>query len=637
MTSNSELAWCPCRFESSSCDQRKFDCADRHHLLYDTGVVASFLTRIPQWIKVSFVLICFAIGFSILSIRSYSDKSPPQDELPDLTWGYKTLKYGRFSLDMNMPPFLQEWCAIPLVLMKNVKMSQPDDPSNYHRFFYEDNDISSQMIWVRLCAIVWGVVLGILVFFWALEAFDFWTAVGTLILCLFEPTILGCAANARADVGTACFIFGTIYFLWRCTRRLTFGNIAGLLIFCSLGAISKFSAALLGPLVACFLAVRVCQRTPWPFHFVREGAFTSRVARLALSLIILILLGLSTWLAIWAVYGFRFSVAEATPAQLTEYLRLLQEARGVWSPIPWVRLHHLFPDAMLNAILLQRQHMDGCLCYFWGKYSMTGWWYHLPVVFLFRTSCALIIAFVGGVVSSISRPKKLLGPEIYFLLPVLALFAAGMASPYQPELRDIWPIYPFVLLLAAKGLSELLTRGQRWIVGGILVVSVVESVTAYPDYLAFANWFIGGPNNAWKFIQPSNSDQGQDLKLVKKWMDEKHVDHIYLGCRGSDDPAYYKIHCTHLPPGLPYPTANLIRFESFRVASGATEQWKFVANSEGPLQLPGYVAVSVDRLLIGPVLYGPLGAAIYGPFRQQKPVAFLGHTIFVYWVEKPWW
>ena len=599
--------------------------------------MTGLITKPVRWFHIALVLLGFSIGLATLSIGSYAHKSPPQDEIPDLTWGYKTLKYGEFAFDMSMPPFLQEWGTIPLVLMPGVKMSLPRDGVDYHRFFYVDNDLTSLMIWVRLTAIIWGILLGILVFSWSFELYGFLIAVSTLVLFMLEPTVLGCAANARADVGTACFIFGTLYFLWRSTRQLTVANIAGMLLFCALGVISKFTTALLGPLILIFLTGRVLQRSPWSYRVIRTGEFTSRSSRVRASLVIAILLIVFSWGALWAVYGFRFNAQAATPFQTAEYTQLLQAAQGWWSPIRWFHTYRLFPDAFLNAILLQRQHMHNCLCYFWGKYSMTGWWYHFPGVFLLRTSCAVVIAFLFGVVCCLARPKIFFNKNGFFLLPAVALFSAGMLSPYQPELRDIWPIYPFVFLTVATGLEKIASCGRRWIIGVLVGASLFESVNIYPDYLTFANWFIGGAKNGWKYVQPSNADQGQDLVLLKKWMDEHHVDHIYLGYRGSADPNYYGINCLHLPPGLPYPNARMVPFESIQIASATGDYWKFNAGPEGIAWLPGYVAVSLDRVLIGPVLFGPWGAAIYGPFRQQKPVAFLGQTIFVYWVEKPWW
>jgi hypothetical protein len=69
------------------------------------------------------------------------------------------------------------------------------------------------------------------------------------------------ASLVTTNFGVACFIFGTIYFLWRTCRRPSAGNITGLTIFLTLSVMSKFSALLLGPLAVLLLALAVSRRT----------------------------------------------------------------------------------------------------------------------------------------------------------------------------------------------------------------------------------------------------------------------------------------------------------------------------------------------------------------------------------------
>ena len=89
--------------------------------------------------------------------------------------------------------------------------------------------------------------------------------------------------------------------------------------------------------------------------------------------------------------------------------------------------------------------------------------------------------------------------------------------------------------------------------------------------------------------------------------------HINLSYFGTADPSYYHIDCTHL------------QGEPFFYARNITEP-----------QLPGYVAVSVQNL------HGGLGFSdkmreFYQPLLKREPVTVIGHSIFVYWIDRPWW
>ena len=52
-------------------------------------------------------------------------------------------------------------------------------------------------------------------------------------------------------------------------------------------------------------------------------------------------------------------------------------------------------------------------------------------------------------------------------------------------------------------------------------------------------------------------------------------------------------------------------------------------------QLPGYVAVSAT--VLDGVYLNEAGRAFYKPLRERPPRAVIGYSIFVYWVDRPWW
>jgi tetratricopeptide (TPR) repeat protein len=132
---------------------------------------------------------------------------------------------------------------------------------------------------------------------------------------------------------------------------------------------------------------------------------------------------------------------------------------------------------------------------------------------------------------------------------------------------------------------------------------------AYPHTLTFFSTLAGGPSNGYRYLTDSNLDWGQHLELLKRWMDAGKVRHLNLAYFGTADPAYYGIDCTHLPGA---PTFALPQVTKPR--------------------LPGYVAISAT--VASGVYLDPRWRLFYRGFRERTPVADIGHSIKVYWVDR---
>jgi hypothetical protein len=248
-------------------------------------------------------------------------------------------------------------------------------------------------------------------------------------------------------------------------------------------------------------------------------------------------------------------------------------------------------------------------------YSLTGWWYFFPFAFLIKTPVSIILLFLGGLTLCVARPARFFQDDLYMLLPIVGFLGPAMTAKLNVGLRHILPIYPFVLLVAAKAAAELWNSQRRpvqGLLGGLYLFAFVEVALVYPHYLAFFNRFVGGPRNGYEYLLDSNLDWGQDLKGLKAWMDRNHVSHINLSYFGTAAPSYYKIDCTHLP-GAPF----------------------FAEDRVGSPQLPGYVAVSATNLR--GVYFNRAWREFYAPLLRIKPAAVIGYSIYVYPVQQPWW
>src|SRR5207253_1262911 len=72
-----------------------------------------------------------------------------------------------------------------------------------------------------------------------------------------------------------------------------------------------------------------------------------------------------------------------------------------------------------------------------------------------------------------------------------------------------------------------------------------------PDYLSYVNQVSGGPKAGYKHLVDSSLDWGQDLPILKNWLDH-HFDasastRLYLAYFGTALPRSYGIEATPLP------------------------------------------------------------------------------------------
>jgi Dolichyl-phosphate-mannose-protein mannosyltransferase len=586
--------------------------------------------KFPEWLRTSTVLILFTVIFLSLTQHSISSMSATSDEPVHITTGFMSLKVGDHRFDPEHPPFLRDWAAFPLLFHDNMRWTTADidnltppkwiaETQAFYSFLfvYRANATDDVIDPGRFMISLFGVLLGILIFFWARELFGFWPAVFALAFFTFEPNLQAHASLVTTDFGVTCFFFGAIYFTWRVTRNLSFANFAGLLAFTVLAVISKYSSFLLAPLIVLLLAIHSLRAIPWRSSIGPWKTIETPLRKLAASTVIVLTLFLVSWAAIWASYGFRYLPSD-NPGWHFEFEVVpgAREMAPTVTPIVhWIDSHHLFPNAFSQGFLLQQAKEKGRYTYFLGRNTVTAWWYYFPVAFLIKTPISLILLLAAGLVLCCKRWKEFRQNYIFVLLPVVIFMAVAMHSQINIGLRHILPIYPFVILIAALAASQLLRLKPKIafsVLGLLCAFWCFEFLRVYPDNLAFFNEFIGGPQNGYKYLSDSNLDWGQDLKSLKLWMDEHGVPSINYVVFGPADPAYYGIQANYIP-GSP----------------------SFAYSQVRAPQLPGYVAVS-PMIYMGTIT-GAQEKEYFRPLFAREPTAIINNSIRIYWADRPWW
>jgi hypothetical protein len=559
-------------------------------------------------------LFTFALLFLTASVYSYSRMSATWDEPIHVLDGFASLARGDYRIDPEHPPLLRMYAMLPFMSAPlSVALDQVDntDPDGWalarvfdytHDFMYRDNDADALLYPARFMVVLLGVLLGALVFFWAYEWLAAVPAVLALAFVLLEPNLLAHFSLVTTDGAITCLAFATVYALWRWVRRPSALNEVGVIAPFSLALVTKFTAALLVPIVLLLLTYEI---------------IVARRVRLVAAARILGLLALAGWITVWAVYGFRYapSASESWLYHFHDNPYVVKSVPTLSRVVAWIDARHLVPNVYSQGFLIGQAKAQARSAFLAGQYSETGWWYFFPVAVSIKTPISLLVLCVIGLAALAQRRRT--GPghaAVYVLLPIVVFLGAAMTARINIGLRHVLTIYPFLILLGAAGAERLLRMKTAgiWALAFLVAFWSLEAGRAYPHTLAFFNAFVGGPRNGAQYLVDSNLDWGQELKALKGWMDANHVRHVNLAYFGSADPDYYGINSTLL---------------------NGSPSWA-AARVKAPV-LPGYVAISATILSGTYVDEGR--RSFYAPFARLTPTAVIGHSISVYWVEQPWW
>ncbi|MDY7041024.1 MAG: glycosyltransferase family 39 protein, partial [Chloroflexota bacterium] len=539
----------------------------------------------------------------VLMVSSARLKSPTMDEQNHIARGYAYLRTGDLRLNLDHPPLVNSLSAAPLLLLPNLELPT-DNPTWEHahviafatQFLWHANHNPDQILLLaRLPIILLAILLGCFVFRWATELHGPLAGLLALFLYVFDPNILAHARLATTDLGVTCFLFIAVYCFWRWLDRPTRSRLAAAGLTLGLALASKYSALVLIPILPLIglTHVLVSRRGEGQSN----TSFVQRAWKLAVAV------GLASVLAgvvVWAVYGF-------------ELRPLVEGALSVPAPTYVRGLQGLFRHSEIGH--------PAFLC---GHYFSTGRWDYFPIAFAIKTPLPTLILLGISLVLTVKR--RAWRSAYPLLLPVLVYLTTSFSGQaLNIGYRHILPLLPFLLVFASgvahshvgsersPGECPRAVRGRlpRTLCYLLLVLwSLVASVRIYPDYLAYFNELVGGPDEGWRYLVDSNLDWGQDLKGLQRYAERTGIEEMYLSWFGSTYPDAYGYDIPHrlLPSYIYYPgQVTGVPFNPLRPA-------------------PGVYAISATNLQ-GVYFSDP---DLFAWFRERQPVAKIGYSIFIY-------
>ena len=501
-------------------------------------------------------------GFTIaifLGLSQINDSAATYDEPVHLASGYLALKTSLPPLNWhNHPPLAEMWAAFPLLFLKPSTMLQSPQMGRLYYFadeFLYKNRIDPEKL--LNCARKWNLLTLSLIVFpvilaWSWEMGAGWAVLASCVLFAFCPPLFSNFSLATTDGMPAVFYFLTCFFLSREPRKNRDWAFAGLSFSAALA--SKFSMIALPVVILCGL---LTERRVYPDKRVKLLGPLLFIATGALVLI--------------AAYGGNISL----------YDRGLAETLG--------RLNQGRPSFLM------------------GHYSLNGFWDYFPVALALKTPILLLLLSAIGLFLGFKRPSI---KVLWLILPPVAYFVAALLSKTDIGYRHILPIYPFLIVLAAWGFSELREKlNPRFfaLASCIAFFWIALSVgDSFPHFLAYFNEVSGGPRKGYLFLADSNLDWGQGLKDLSQELKKRGNPPIVLSYFGVADPSYY--HIRYFP--LAFYT-NIDRKEGI-----------VLPEKKGPL-LFAVSATNLDAVYF-------VDKNLFGWVKKRRPVFIAGNSIFVY-------
>lgn len=568
--------------------------------------------RFAALIGVSLLVLVFFFISSSASLQ----KSPTYDEPVHLFAGYAYLRWSDFRINPEHPPLAKILAALPLVSMDidtaNITRTQRDFVQHNKvygwaladHFFLSNKDTEKLFFRAKLVMIGLAATLGLVVFLWAQQLFGVKAGIVALALYCFDPNILAHSSIVHTDIPFTLWFFAGTYFFWRISNRFTWVDLLCTSLFFALAAITKFSFLVILPIWAVLGIVRAFSAEPQQSQITSPELVDKWSSKLMLLSIVLTTAVIFAYFAVWIAYGFRFDAVGQQRGQM-QISPLLTNENWLTPFVIFNLKYFAFPEAWVYGLADAFKALDRS-SYLSGETSNDGFWFYFPVAFALKTPLPTLL-FVFIAAGLVVFRRRLAKGELFLLIPVVIFFAIAVWSRFNIGVRHILPVYPFLFVWLGGSVATICSSRKWWarsvtLVPGIWLIASVLKI--YPDYLAYFNEVAGGPQNGYRFLVDSNLDWGQDLKGLKRWMDDQGLKKIEFAYFGTVDPTLYGINA------VPAPGSNTLFWR------GGTDH-----SATSP-----YIAISATYLA-GLYLSDK---DTYALFRGKNPVASIGHSILVY-------
>ncbi|MDR3109910.1 MAG: glycosyltransferase family 39 protein [Planctomycetaceae bacterium] len=596
--------------------------------------------------KTTFNLICLlllAVQTVLLAWSGYIH-SPTHLEVFHLPAGLSHLELSRFDLYRVNPPLVRMVAAVPVWLSPHHSnyASYNRDPlirAEYGVGIDTMHANGKRFIWLITLA-RWACIPFILLgswicFLWARQLYGGGAAVVAMLLWVFCPYVISQGSVITPDAHAAALGITAAFLFWKWLKKptLMLAVVAGL--FLGIAELSKFTLLIFYPLgVVTWLLFRVHHRGTVCYPKTVCYQKTTRLREIAMGIVIIVVsvlvinMGYDFEDTLKPLGDYRFQTKLLTGEKTLDDIPAVGGNRFAGTllanvPVP-------LPANFLSGIDQQRKDFEtGLSSYLCGKWQDGGWWYFHLFALLIKIplgTWGLVIIATCLTLADL-RFRTSWRDEVFLLLPVLTMLVVlssqtgiGLHSRYS------MPLLPFLFIWTSKIVFVFQYRSKLLcnVAVAFLLWSVGSSLYYFPHEIPYCNELVGGSQNAYKYLVKSDSSWGQDLLLLKRWLDvHPEASEIHIAHCGPLDPRLVGLEILLPPVGI----NGEERFEELPV------------DKLGPL--PGWYAIDVCFLQGGDPLSATNGRGgwiepsgkpgyDYSYFQKFEITDRIGYTINIY-------
>jgi hypothetical protein len=545
-----------------------------------------------------------------LAAGSAAQKSVTADEYQALPHGLAILTSGDLHLATGVPLLPSALAALPL-LGTDAKLDNselPDYTSSWQcgRQFVIDNALARDpqtgelvpsgryhdyFLLGRLVSIAVLLLTCLLCYGYARSLYGRAGALLALLVICLSPNVLAHGRLVTPDIYLAAAILGSLWAFDRLLRAPTWVSSLSLGLCLGAAALCKLTGLLLFLL---FPLILFCQAL-FDRGRAAEAKGDSPPHRRWSFLVVALLVGVIT---INAGYLFDGTLTSLGRFQFESPLMRRVAARlPEFLPVPLPRYFFQGIDAQLAE--------SGYTAYLMGQFNETGFYSYYLVALLVKTPAPVLLLGVLGWLC-VGRPTR---REVPLVVTAVFLFVFFSLSRHKNiGVRYVLFLEPMLAVWIGRLLANPPPPWVRRTVAIACLSLAGITFTTWPHYLPYFNWASGGPDNGHRWLLDSNLDWGQDLIALRRYMEREQIEEIDLAHFGRIPPAVYGIRHRTLRAG----EAPVNR----HVAISANLLW------------------GLTYIVNGDLNYWPEDRDAYAAFRSRYPKAILGHSLYVFEMEK---
>ena len=547
--------------------------------------------------------------FALTCYSSQIKKAVTVDEFSHFPAGIYNISNFDWRMDKESPPLIKCIPAVSALITKPKINSESfkTDPNpwsfGYDFMFRNMGGYREIFKYGRCVIILLGCFLGWLLFVFAKEIYGYEGALFALFVYVLNPNIIAHSRLVTIDAGATCMIFLSVYCFWKFLNKggASLAVISGITL--GLAQLSKFTALILYPVFLIIFSILIIKN----IFFVDNAIDGIRNIGLIKKVGYFFLILLISVFVINAGYTFdrSFLPLNAYPfnsVPLKKISSLLLEKLPV--PLPYDYLSGF--DSQLHISAGNNPFYAG---YLMGEHSLTGWWYYYIIAFVVKNPVALSGILILTIISWVKRALYRFNLEttLCIWMPIIGFFVYFSFFTHTPiGIRVILPVFPLLFLAAGHLGHEFLMKNRlsKIIVVVLAVGYLIPSVLIFPNYLSYFNLASGGPRNGHRWLIDSNLDWGQDLPVLKEYMERKGIKAIKLGYFGRVDPKIYGINYT--------------------LAQREIEKNIYAVSVNFLVGRPYYLLKDNSKELVSADL------DYFKNYRSAKPVDVVGHTLYIF-------